>query len=252
MLENIMLSQVVQYILFLVIGIVGGLVLYHLRLVRNKSYAKQIIENAEHEVEKIKKDQLYKFKMEMHQQRSQFQNELKRKEDERNRLDNQLRNKEKEMRKEENNMRIKQNRVENKEKKINELEEILYEKHKKADAVIEEQNKQLERISSLKIEDAKKQLLKNLESKVKLEAVQMANDTEFGLSAYFCARDVGRIWRVAEGLEYGIVGINEGLISNAMAPLGGVKESGHGREGSKYGLDDYLDIKYLCVGGLDR
>ena len=176
MLENIMLNQVVQYIIFLVIGLVGGLVLYHLRLIRNKSYAKQIIENAEHEVEKIKKDQLYKFKMEMHQQRSQFQNELKRKEDERNRLDNQLRNKDKELRKEESNMRIRQNRIENKEKKINELEEILYEKHKKADAIIEEQNKQLERISSLKIDDAKKQLLKNLESKVKLEAVQMAND----------------------------------------------------------------------------
>ncbi len=84
------------------------------------------------------------------------------------------------------------------------------------------------------------------------EAVAMANDTEFGLAAYFCARDVGRIWRVAEGLEYGIVGINEGVISNAMAPFGGMKESGNGREGSKYGLDDYLEIKYLCIGGIDR
>ncbi len=84
------------------------------------------------------------------------------------------------------------------------------------------------------------------------EAVAMANDTEFGLAAYFCARDVGRIWRVAEGLEYGIIGINEGMISNPMAPFGGIKESGHGREGSKYGLDDYLDIKYLCMGGIDR
>ncbi len=84
------------------------------------------------------------------------------------------------------------------------------------------------------------------------EAIAIANDTEFGLAAYFCARDVGRIWRVAEGLEYGIVGINEGIISNAMAPFGGIKESGNGREGSKYGLDDYLEIKYLCIGGLDR
>jgi ribonuclease Y len=176
MLENMMLNQVLQYILFVIIGLIGGLVLYHLRLIRNKSYAKQIVENAEHEVEKIKKDQLYKFKMEMHQQRSQFQNELKRKDEERIHLDNQLRNKEKELRKEENNMRIKQNRIENKEKKINELEEILYEKHKKIDTIIEEQNKRLERISSLKIEDAKKQLLKNLENKVKLEAVQMANE----------------------------------------------------------------------------
>ncbi len=84
------------------------------------------------------------------------------------------------------------------------------------------------------------------------EAVAMANDTEFGLAAYFCSRDVGRIWRVAESLDFGIVGINEGVISNAMAPFGGMKESGNGREGSKYGLDDYLEVKYLCIGGIDR
>jgi succinate-semialdehyde dehydrogenase/glutarate-semialdehyde dehydrogenase len=84
------------------------------------------------------------------------------------------------------------------------------------------------------------------------EAIAMANDTEFGLAAYFCARDVGRIWRVAEGLEYGIIGINEGIISNPAAPFGGMKESGNGREGSKYGLDDYVEIKYLCIGGIDR
>jgi succinate-semialdehyde dehydrogenase/glutarate-semialdehyde dehydrogenase len=84
------------------------------------------------------------------------------------------------------------------------------------------------------------------------EAIEMANDTEFGLACYFYSRDVGRIWRVGEGLDYGIVGINEGIVSNEMAPFGGVKESGQGREGSKYGLDDYLEIKYLCMGGIDR
>jgi len=84
------------------------------------------------------------------------------------------------------------------------------------------------------------------------EAIAMANDTEFGLACYFYSRDVGRIWRVGEALEYGIVGINEGIISNEMAPFGGVKESGQGREGSKYGLDDYLEIKYMCVGGIDK
>jgi succinate-semialdehyde dehydrogenase/glutarate-semialdehyde dehydrogenase len=84
------------------------------------------------------------------------------------------------------------------------------------------------------------------------EAIAMANDTEFGLASYFYSRDIGRIWRVAEALEYGIVGINEGLISNEMAPFGGVKESGQGREGSKYGLDDYLEIKYMCIGGIER
>ena len=82
------------------------------------------------------------------------------------------------------------------------------------------------------------------------QAIEMANDTEFGLAAYFYTRDVGRVWRVAEQLEYGIVGINEGIISNEMAPFGGVKESGQGREGSKYGMDDYLEIKYMCMGGI--
>jgi succinate-semialdehyde dehydrogenase/glutarate-semialdehyde dehydrogenase len=82
------------------------------------------------------------------------------------------------------------------------------------------------------------------------EAVQMANDTEFGLAAYFYSRDIGRIWRVAEQVEYGIVGINTGIISTEVAPFGGMKESGIGREGSKYGIDDFLEIKYLCMGGI--
>jgi len=84
------------------------------------------------------------------------------------------------------------------------------------------------------------------------EAIHMANDTEFGLASYFYGRDIGRIWRVAEALEYGIVGINTGLISTAEAPFGGVKESGLGREGSKYGIEDYLEVKYLCMGGIDK
>jgi len=84
------------------------------------------------------------------------------------------------------------------------------------------------------------------------EAIRLANDTEFGLASYFYGRDIGRIWRVAEALEYGIVGINTGLISNEVAPFGGVKESGIGREGSKYGIEDYLVVKYLCMGGVDR
>lgn len=82
------------------------------------------------------------------------------------------------------------------------------------------------------------------------EGIALANATPFGLAAYFYARDIGRIWRVAEGLEYGMVGINEGIISNAAAPFGGVKESGLGREGSRHGMDEYLEIKYLCFGGV--
>jgi succinate-semialdehyde dehydrogenase/glutarate-semialdehyde dehydrogenase len=80
------------------------------------------------------------------------------------------------------------------------------------------------------------------------EAIRMANDTEFGLASYFYARDLGRVWRVSEGLEYGIVGINTGIISTEIAPFGGMKESGLGREGSKYGIEDYLEVKYLCMG----
>ncbi len=84
------------------------------------------------------------------------------------------------------------------------------------------------------------------------EAIAMANDSDVGLASYFYTRDIGRIWRVSEALEYGIIGINEGIISTEVAPFGGMKESGNGREGSKYGLDDYTEIKYLCMGGIDK
>ena len=83
------------------------------------------------------------------------------------------------------------------------------------------------------------------------EAVALANATEFGLASYFYSRDLGRIWRMAEQIDYGIVGVNTGLISNAAAPFGGMKESGSGREGSKYGCDEYLEIKYVCLAGID-
>ncbi|WP_026840135.1 NADP-dependent succinate-semialdehyde dehydrogenase [Citrifermentans bremense] len=86
--------------------------------------------------------------------------------------------------------------------------------------------------------------------KTEEEAIHMANDTEFGLAAYFYSQDVSRVWRVAEAIEYGIVGINTGLISTTVAPFGGVKESGIGREGSKYGIEDFLEVKYLCIGGV--
>lgn len=83
------------------------------------------------------------------------------------------------------------------------------------------------------------------------EAIAMANDTEFGLAAYMYTQNIARLWRVSEALEYGIVGINEGIISTEVAPFGGVKASGNGREGSKYGIEDYVEIKYLCIGGLE-
>jgi len=86
--------------------------------------------------------------------------------------------------------------------------------------------------------------------KTEADAIRLANDTEYGLAAYFYARDLGRVWRVSEALEYGIIGINEGIISTEVAPFGGMKESGIGREGSKYGIEDFLEVKYLAMGGL--
>jgi succinate-semialdehyde dehydrogenase/glutarate-semialdehyde dehydrogenase len=84
------------------------------------------------------------------------------------------------------------------------------------------------------------------------EAIAIANATEFGLAAYFYARDLGRVWRVAEALEYGMVGINTGAISTELAAFGGVKESGIGREGSHYGIEEFVEVKYMLMGGLDR
>ena len=87
--------------------------------------------------------------------------------------------------------------------------------------------------------------------KTEEEAIKMANDTEFGLASYFYTRDIGRAWRVSEALEYGMVGVNSGLISNEVAPFGGVKESGLGREGGTYGIEEFLEIKYICMAGVN-
>jgi len=84
------------------------------------------------------------------------------------------------------------------------------------------------------------------------EVVELANRTEYGLAAYFYSRDIGRIWRVAEALEYGMVGVNTGLMVTEVAPFGGVKQSGLGREGSKYGIDEFVEVKYICMGGIDK
>jgi len=86
--------------------------------------------------------------------------------------------------------------------------------------------------------------------KTEEEAIRLANDTEFGLAAYFYSRDIGRVWRVAEALDYGMVGVNSGLITTEVAPFGGVKQSGLGREGSKYGCEEFVEVKYICMGGV--
>jgi succinate-semialdehyde dehydrogenase / glutarate-semialdehyde dehydrogenase len=84
------------------------------------------------------------------------------------------------------------------------------------------------------------------------EVVELANRSEFGLASYFYSRDIGRVWRVAEALEYGMVGVNTGLITTEVAPFGGMKQSGLGREGSKYGIEEFVEVKYVCFGGVDR
>jgi ribonucrease Y len=168
---NMILSGV-----FLIAGLILGYAYYHLRLMKQKTSASQILENAEREADKIKKETLYNFKVEMQKRRSKFYAELKEKEEKINRIEARLLSKENELGKEQNQIKIRDSRLSSKEKKINELEELLYEKHKKVDVLIEEQNKNLERVSKLKVEEAKQLLLKNLESKVKLEAVQMTNE----------------------------------------------------------------------------
>jgi succinate-semialdehyde dehydrogenase/glutarate-semialdehyde dehydrogenase len=86
--------------------------------------------------------------------------------------------------------------------------------------------------------------------KTDAEVIELANRTEYGLAAYFYSRDIGRVWRVAEALEYGMVGVNSGLITTEVAPFGGVKQSGLGREGSKYGCEEFVEVKYICMGGV--
>lgn len=163
-------------VVFLIAGLIVGYAYYHLRLMKQKTSAKKILENAEREAEKIKKETLYNFKVEIQRQRSKFYAELKEKEEKINRIEARLLSKENELGKEQNQIRIRSSRLSSLEKKINELEELLYEKHKKVDLLIEEQNKNLERVSKLKVEEAKQLLLKNLENKVKLEAIQMINE----------------------------------------------------------------------------
>jgi len=167
---------IILSVVFLIAGLILGYAYYHLKLIKKETSARQILENAERDAEKIKKETFYNLKVEMQQRRSKFYNELKEKEEKINRIEARLLNKENELRKEQNQIKIRDSRLLSKEKKINELEELLYEKHKKVDILVEEQNKSLERVSKLKVEEAKQLLLKNLENRVKLEAVQMTNE----------------------------------------------------------------------------
>jgi len=176
MIENILNTPLVTILIALVVGLLTGGGLYHLFIIRRKGMAGQIVEEAERTAEKIKKEKLYAFKVEMQRKRNQFQNELRRKEEKNLRIEGQLNHKEKALRKDENLLKIRENRLESKEKKINELEELLYEKHKKAEQLIEEQNQKLQALTNMSVDEAKKLLLKNLEAQAKTEAVQLIND----------------------------------------------------------------------------
>lgn len=176
MLENTIIIYILLSIISLFIGIGIGYFIYYAIAKQKKSTASQILADAKKEADKIIKERLYNFKQEQHKKRTQFQSELRHKEDKLQRIESQIMKKENDLRKDENQIKIRENRIENKEKKINELEELLYEKQRKMDNLINKQNTQLEKIANYSIEEAKKQLLLNLESKVKLEAVQMANE----------------------------------------------------------------------------
>lgn len=158
------------------IGIAAGIVFYNIFLHSKKQTANQIIEQAKKEAGKIRRDSQYKLKTELQQKRNTFLKEIRQKEEKAARLESENIRKEKALRREENQLRIREARLENKEKKINELEQLLYEKHKKIDGIIEGQNKRLEKIANLTAEEAKKELLKNLESQAKIEAVQLAKE----------------------------------------------------------------------------
>ena len=164
MFDKILASQLLVSLGILFLGLIFGVVLYHLNLIRTKSNSKSLIEKAEKEAERIKKDKLFNFREELQQKRLNFQKDQRQKEEKINRLESQLNQREKQIQRDNNQHTMTKTRLESKENKINELEELLFEKHRKLDTVIEEQNKKLERISHISEEDAKKMLLENLDA----------------------------------------------------------------------------------------
>lgn len=176
MLEYILDTPWIVASASVLIGILIGLIGYHLQLIRRKGLASQILAEAKRNAEKIKKDKIYHLQLEMQQKRTKFQMELSQNEEKYHRLESQINQKEKSLRKSENQLRIRENRLKTKEKKINELEELLYEKNKKIESIIEQENQKLQNLSNLTIEDAKKQLKENLEAQAKTEAVQIINE----------------------------------------------------------------------------
>jgi ribonuclease Y len=175
-LENTLIEFIVYFVIGLALGIVIAIFAYTLYLKKKKTTAKEVIDNAENQVEQIKKEKLFKFREEMQQKRLKFQDEFKTKENQLTKNESKIIGKEKELRRLENNLKFRESRLGQRNKKIVQREEVLTQKQKKLEEIIDEQNTKLERIAGINVEDAKKDLLKNLENRVKMEAVQMAID----------------------------------------------------------------------------
>jgi ribonuclease Y len=176
MIENLSVTQILLMTAILFAGLILGIGFYHINLVRTKSNAKALLEKAKKEADNINKERLFNFKEELQRKRLNFQKELRLKEEKINRQENQLSQREKQLSKEDNQNKMTAARLETRETKINELEELLFEKHLKLDAIISDQNKKLAHISHFSETDARKMLMENLERNVKIEAAQMAND----------------------------------------------------------------------------
>jgi ribonucrease Y len=244
MFENLTTAELVITIIAFVAGLAIGTIVYHINLLRTKNSIESLKEKSLKEAEKIKKEKLYNFKVEMQQKRSRFQNELRKKEDKLNRQESELEQREKKVRKDDNQVRIAQSRLEARDKKINELQEILFEKHKKAEATIEEQNKKLENLSHISQDEAKKILLKNLDAKVKIEAAELANSirTEAKERAQKEAKEI--IATAIENLSYDFT--MESTLSNVELPNERFKGMIIGREGKNIrAFEEATDVKVI-------
>lgn len=244
MLETITPLQLLVSFVILLLGVGIGIFLYSLILKRKKITLSSLAEKAKRDAEKIKKEKLYNFKVEMQQRRSKFQGELRQKEEKISKQETQLGRREKALRKEDNQLKIQQNRLESREKKTNELEELLFEKHKKLDSTIEDQNKKLEIIAHYTQEEAKAALLKNLDNKVKVEAAQMANDirNEAKERAQKEAKEI--IATAIENLAYDFT--MESTLSNVELPNERFKGLIIGKEGKNIrAFEDATGVKVI-------
>lgn len=229
MFENLSSMQLIFMTAATIVGVVLGIIVYHLNLIRTKSNINSMLEDAKKEADKVNKQRLYNFKEELQRKRLNFQRELRQKEEKINHQESQLSQREKQVGKDDNQIKMTAGRLETKEIKINELEQLLFERHKKLDSIIEEQNKKLEQLSHVSQEDAKKILFENLENTVKIEAAQLANDirTEAKERAQKEAKEI--IATAIENLAYDFT--MESTLANVELPNERFKGMIIGKEG---------------------